>query len=147
MGGYETKKFNAAFSHLIAGDPGSDCKTKYTRKVAITESNINFFKDRYIVVNGRTVLIDNSSIGKTVDMRTPLYCGMPGVICNKCLGESFYKLKIKNIGLNASRLSATIMYVSMKSFHNLATTPKVMDIMKYITVDNSVDDFDDDLDD
>lgn len=147
VGGYETKKFNAAFSHLIAGEKGTDCKTKYTRKVSITKDNIGLYKDRYIVVNGNTVLIDDSFIGKTVNMRTPIYCGMPGVICNKCLGESFYKYKIKNIGLNASRVSATIMYVSMKSFHNLATTPKVLGIMKYITIDNDIDIIEDDLDD
>jgi len=58
---------------------------------------------RYIVENDKLVCLTpdiiSNYIGKTVRMRSPMYCIDKKCICNKCAGDNFYKLDKKNIGL------------------------------------------------
>lgn len=122
IGGYETKKYNAAFQTLVMDEPGSNCNTKRTIKVLLTDSNKKDYLLSYIVVNNKLVLLDdsniNSYIGKTVNMRSPIYCTSEK-ICNICMGEVYYRMdKITNVGLLLNKISATIMNSSMKQFHD-----------------------------
>lgn len=40
-------------------------------------------------------------------------------ICNKCAGELYYKLGIKNIGLTLARLSNSVMNACLKKSHDV----------------------------
>ena len=121
--GYFSKQINAALQAVQADTPGSDCKTKRVLDVSLNKGNFNDFKYRYIVDGGKLVLIDEEIgpkyFNKVVKMRSPQYCSNPnGKICSKCLGELYYKLKIKNVGLTGSRASSTLLNLSMKKFHD-----------------------------
>lgn len=128
--GYLFKKVNAGYQAIVADKPGSDCGTKQTIKIKITGSNKNDFIDRYAVINGKSVLLDDNLIekyvGKEVELRSVLYCKGGNIKCNKCLGEIFYKLGITNVGLSTSKLATTILNLNMKKFHN--ATAKLYDI-------------------
>lgn len=132
VGGYEVKKFNSAFAHMLADKRGSDCGTLLTRKVFIDKDALKFYKRRYVQEGTKTVLLNETHLNKTVNLRTPMYC-KGKKYCNKCLGDSLYNLNIKNIGLNTSRISSVIMYKSMKSFHNMAVKPQKIDFFKYVS--------------
>jgi hypothetical protein len=136
MGGYKTKIFNACFSSLVLDEPNSDCGSKIYYKTTLTESNYNEYKFRYIAEGSKLIELTDDSyksyIGKQINLRTPLYCHSKS-ICNKCAGNFYYKMKIKNIGLLVSNISATLMYASMKSFHNLSVKSKKYDIQKFIS--------------
>ena len=118
-GGYLTKIFNAAYSSVVAGEPGSDCGTKGYITVTLTPKNIGSYRFRYIIddKNGLVLLTSElfpEYVGKTVKMRSPIHC-RDVQICSKCLGKQFELLKTKNIGLHISRQSSQIMNFSMKS--------------------------------
>ena len=56
----------------------------------------------------------NNYVGKTVTVRSPLYCKSDRY-CSKCAGELFYKLDMPNAGLLTSTYSGILMNRSMKT--------------------------------
>ena len=70
-------------------------------------------------------------LGKTLKMRSPLYCQSKH-ICNVCAGNMFYKLKIVNIGLLTNLISNKLMNYSMKSFHDPSVKVTEFSISNYI---------------
>lgn len=139
-GGYLTKLFNAAFSGIIADKPDSDCGTTKTINVELTGDNKREYRYRYIYDKNELVCLTpallEKYVGKTVKMRTPLLCQNKHY-CHHCLGDMFYRLGVKNIGLHVSRISARIMNLSMKSFHDLSVQGKEFDIFDHIEDINS----------
>ena len=105
-----------------------------TLKVLLTENNIDDFLYRYIVENNKLVMIDNENknlyINKVVNMRSTLFCNGK-TFCNKCAGELYYKMGIKNFGLTAGTIGSKIMNESMKKFHDMS--------LKYSIVTNIED--------
>lgn len=55
-------------------------------------------------------------LNKKVKLRSPMFCKNDKV-CNKCAGERYYIMGIKNSGLTAGRISNTLLNASMKNFH------------------------------
>lgn len=136
VAGYLFKRMNASFQAIVADDAGSDCGTKLTIKFKVTDANKNKLLDRYIVDKGKLVQLTNKNIGKyvgtEVNLRTTMYCKGANK-CSKCLGERFYKLGIKNVGLTAARASTTILNLNMKKMHD--STAKLHEInIKDITL-------------
>jgi len=78
------------------------------------------------------VLLDGESIdkyiGKTVKLRSPMYCAGGAKKCNICLGEIYYTLGIENVGLAASKLSTTILNLNMKKFHDASANLHDIDL-------------------
>lgn len=134
-GGYEAKKLAAAFQGIVFDKKGSDCGTKLTVKLLITESNKKLLTDRYIMENGRTKLIDSSNIddyvGKIVNLRSPMYC-RNGKYCSKCTGELYHKLGIKNVGLISNVIGTSMTTLALKAFHNSAIKLKEINYEDYI---------------
>jgi hypothetical protein len=130
VAGYLFKKVSAGYQAIVADRPGSDCGTKQTITVRLTDSNKNDFIDRYAVVGDKTIILDDNTIdkyvGKDVKLRSVLYCKGGNVKCNKCLGEMFYRLGIENVGLSTTKLATTILNLNMKKFHD--ATAKLYDI-------------------
>lgn len=121
ISGYFSKQIIAALQAVTLDKHGSDCGTKGTKKIVIKPNLVNDFIYRYIVENGKLILLDDKNIdkyiGKEVKMRSPMYC-IGKKLCNKCAGEMYYKLNIENIGLTAARVSSTLLNLSMKKFHD-----------------------------
>ena len=92
-----------AGSHILIDDSKEDCgSTKYF-KLQVDENIAPLIKDRYMVTStGRPKLIKDpfALIGKTINMRSPLYCRCEnGNICPTCFGDSWKELHTKNIGI------------------------------------------------
>lgn len=117
--GYLAKELMACMQTEILQPAGSDCGTKMTLTVELTKSNIRDFEYRYIVENGKYVCLTpevlNKYIGKTVHLRSPMYCTTP--TCNICAGEFYYKQNKVNFGLVASRIGNDLTRLNMKKFH------------------------------
>lgn len=134
-GGAETKRLNKSLQATCLDDEGTDCGTELGVKVSLTDKNKNMFLYRYLIEDGKLVYLTsqniNSYVGKTVIIRSPLYC-KGKAICSKCAGELLYKIGIKNAGLLTSTYSGILMNKSMKTFHDTSIKFNKIDFDKYI---------------
>ena len=131
--GYYSKKFFAVYQTTVLDEQGSDCGSKKYRLYHLTEKNYSNVKYRWINDNGKLVCltpeIAPKYYGKTVQMRSPLYCTQHN-ICSKCAGDLAYRMKLKNIGLTVPDIASTYLNRLMKAFHSA-----VVDIYE-IKIDN-----------
>jgi hypothetical protein len=123
IGGYTVKKFIATLQDIITGPSGSDCGTTDYLEVFIDP----WFRSEYLytyIVEGRKLILltpdnFNKYVGKTVKMRSPMYCKYPiPELCNKCVGEHPYHINLKAIGLASTKIGSTLSNKRLKSFHN-----------------------------
>ena len=134
-GGYETKKLNSAMQATSLDEKGSNCGTTMTADLVLTDAVKKMFINRYIVENGKLVLLTDENIKSYVDkkikLRSPMYCKGDRV-CNICAGELFYKLNMPNAGLLTSTYSGILMNKSMKTIHDASIKFSKIDFSKYI---------------
>lgn len=134
-GGYEAKKLAAAFQGIVFDKKGSDCGTKLTVDLLVTDFNKKLLTDRYIMENGKAVLLTSSNVGdyvgKIVKLRSPMYC-RNGKYCSKCTGELYHKLGIENVGLIANVIGTSMTTLALKSFHNTSVKLKEINYEDYI---------------
>lgn len=120
--GYFSKQIVAGMQTVVAGPKGSKCNTVRPLTTYITDSNKKEYRGKYIIDAGKEVILtdDNISkyIGKPIQMYSPMYCTYKDAICNRCLGDQFYILNIKNVGMSSSRVSGTLLNTQMKKFHD-----------------------------
>ena len=106
-----TKQLLAAFQSEVLDEAGSDCHTKSTLEITLTNRNSKDFLYRYIVENGKYVCLTpqiiDTYVGKTVHLRSPMMC-KGQKYCNICAGEMNYKLGNLNIGLGCAKISTTL---------------------------------------
>ena len=133
VSGYMAKELLAAFQSEVLGDKDTDCGSVRHIEVTLTEKNYKDYLYRYVKTTKGLVMMDNENknifIGKTVKMRSPMYCigvGKQKCLCNKCAGDFYYKLGKKNIGLNASRIASSLSQLNLQKFHeNLVKTQQI----------------------
>lgn len=133
VSGYMSKELLSALQAEVLGDKDSDCGTKQTISVTLTGGNYRDYLYRYIKEGQNYVMLtmDNKSkyVGKTVHMRTPMYCigvGKEKHLCNKCAGDFYYKLGKRNIGLSSSKIATTLTQMNLQKFHeNLVKTQQI----------------------
>lgn len=135
-GGAKTKELFAAMQSEILDDPGSDCKTTLVKKILITPSNYRKLLYRYIVNDDGTYTELTSDVieqyfNKTVNLRSPLFCASKK-ICNICAGNLFYKLNIRNIGLTETKITSTLLNMSLKKMHDSTVKAAEIDPFKYL---------------
>jgi hypothetical protein len=117
QGGYIAKQLNAAFQGLqLNPDPNSDCRTPLTLRVVVDnprEYLFRFYKEGNKLVE---VMPDDLGDlkGKTLQFRSPLYCGDKKGICSKCAGTLHHRMGILNIGLIAGRIGTTLLNASLE---------------------------------
>lgn len=133
-GGAMEKTFVKALEHLYILPAGSDCGTKRTKSVTLTKDNIDDWMYSYIVESGNRLVeltSDNrdSYLGKKVKFRYSGLCESEKGICNKCAGNLFTRLGIKNVGVASYVIPASIKLKSMKTFHD--STIKIFDMGEY----------------
>ena len=130
-GGYLVKKFNAAFGHVVLDERGTDCGTKRLLDVKLTERNMMDYHMRHAPVrDGWTVLTRaelEKRVGKTVSMRSPLYC-VSERICNRCAGDLFHNLGTRHIASIFSKTGSQLLNASLKAFHDLSLKTVDMDV-------------------
>lgn len=133
--GYETKKINNATQTISLDEAGSDCGTTQYLKITIPAGMKNMFYYRYILDGGKLLMLTEGNISNYLDkevmMRSPLYC-KTDKICNKCAGELYYKMGIKNAGLLSSTMSGSIMNLNLKKTHDQTVKFKKIDIRNFI---------------
>jgi hypothetical protein len=135
-GGYQSKRIQNATQNVVLDEPGSDCGTTEFLVTPIFPSLKNMYTYRYILQdNGQLLELtpENISqyIGKTVKMRSPLFCKGEHV-CSKCAGSLFYRMGVKNAGLLTSNFSSVLMNLFMKKFHDTSVKFKKIDISSSI---------------
>ena len=132
-GGAWEKIFVKALEHLTVLEEGSDCGTKRYKEILLTGDNIDDWMYSYIVEGSKLVELtsDNrdSYIGKKVKLRYSGLCESEKGICNKCAGNLFTRLGIKNVGVASYVIPAKIKLKSMKNFHD--STVKTFDMEDY----------------
>jgi len=116
-----------------------DCGTKKTISIEVDDKLAPRLKHRYYVFRNRPKLISDTSdiIGKTINLRSPLYCIAKDGICETCYGKSAEVKDIKTIGLTASSVIGTAILngFAMKSRHlsssvNFSNTDFVKDLIQ-----------------
>lgn len=133
--GYLTKKYNTVAQQIKIGPAGSDCKSTEYLKVKIEDRHLY----RYIVDNGKLVLLDQETIGKykgkVCNLRTPIHCHRSDPeYCNICVGERPYRVGNYNLGLSFMIMSGSTMNASLKSKHDVTLHYRTIgldDITKY----------------
>ena len=132
VSGYLAKELSSAMQTEVLGDAGSDCGTIKGLMVTIPSSKPDDYLYRYIIENGKLICLTpdviNKYIGKTVTMRSPMFCIAKDCICSKCAGEDFYKLGKKAIGLTATKVATTCSRMNMKKFHENLVKTRDIDI-------------------
>lgn len=127
-GGYIEKLFVSAFQTFKLGPIGSDCGTKRTVTVELTDNNIDDWMYSYIVEGSKLTLLTTknakSYLGKTVKFRFSALCEAEQC-CNKCAGDFLY-IAAENIGLVMSTVPATLKLRCMKAFHDSTVNPHKM---------------------
>lgn len=120
--GYLQKELIQLMQTEMVDKKGTDCHSKRPIIVKLTESNISGFLFRYIIENGKYVLLTKENIpkyiNKTVSMRSPLSCINKGVVCNICVGELPYRMNMLNAGMSASLIGTRLTALNMKGFHD-----------------------------
>ena len=112
-------------------DPESDCGTKYYINITLTKELVHDYDYRYILENGKLKLLDPSIIeqyiGKTVKMRSVMFCKGGSVKCAKCAGLYYHKINKQFIGLQTVRASTTLTRANMKKFHDNTIHTQLID--------------------
>ena len=134
-GGHWEKLFVAAFQHLKLDPPGSDCGTKRFITVDFSRDDISDYMYSYVIkANGELELIDSKTKakydGKKVRLRFCSLCESKTGFCNHCIGDLFYKINAKNIGMVMSQIPSTLKNKCMKGFHEALVTTTKFDAMK-----------------
>lgn len=131
VAGYYTKKFFSCYQNVVLDEPGTDCGSQKFRDVLLTADNYSRVKYRFINDNGKLVCltpeIAPKYYGKTVHMRSPMYCAGEK-ICNKCAGDLMYRLQLRNVGLTISDIGSNLLNVGMKGFHDSTVSLYKMDV-------------------
>jgi len=132
-GGYWEKLLLSSLQHIVLDDPGSDCGTKRTQTVTLTNDNINAWMYSYIKEGNQLIELTSKNInkylGKTVQFRFSALCEYEQ-ICNKCAGNLFYRLGMRNVGSATPQIASILKNIAMKAFHDSVPTLEEMDPMK-----------------
>lgn len=124
VGGTYAKYMSAMMQNVSCGPKDSDCGTTGYYNFPVTKDNWKVIKYNYALINGKLTRLEpellKTLIGKTIKMRSPLYCKDKKCICNKCIGDQYYILGIKHIGLTAGIAPNASMNKSMKAMHDIS---------------------------
>lgn len=133
-GGYREKLFLKALQHLTLDPAGSDCGTSRYIDVILTEDNIKSFMYCYIIEGQKLVELTSENkekyIGRKVKMRFSALCESKTGICNKCMGNLYYRLGKINVGTSLTQIPSVQKNISMKAFHDSTQKLYKMDLSK-----------------
>ena len=97
-----------------------DCGSKVGRPITIQADNYVRYINRYMLDNGKPVLLTEdklkSLIGKTIELRTPLYCHLENDFCTVCAGKNIEDYE-NGVSLLVSGVGGKILAISLSAFH------------------------------
>jgi len=138
--GYLTRKLVYSLQHIRSSEI-DDCGTTEGITITLTESNIEKYLFRY-TTDGQFIDRKNQKefIGKTVVLRSPIYCKAKDGICKKCHSIQKY-YNSRNIGfISAQAMGEPGTQLVMRSFHTGGSADiKLLDVPEVLllTDDNS----------
>lgn len=118
-GGAESKYLGRTFQESKIAE--EDCGTKRSLSVTITKDNYNLFIFRNMISGNKLIPLTkdniNSYIGKTVSLRSPMYCNTKTGYCYTCMDTRFKKLNVKLLNSLPINIGSAILLASMKAMH------------------------------
>lgn len=128
-GGYWEKIVEAATNTIMIDEENSDCGTNQYLEVELTKKNLPMFMYSYIVKPDKsleelTSLNADKYLGKTIKIRSTLFCKNKNSVCHRCAGNFFYRRGSNRIGLACAQLPTVLKLIAMKAFHD-STIPTV----------------------
>lgn len=133
VGGAWEKLFVKGLEHIVILPDGTDCGTKKTKEIELTDDVIKRWIYSYIVEGGKLVELTSQNMekykGKKVKIRYSMLCESEKGICSICAGHLFNRLGLNAIGIASYVIPAAIKLKSMKQFHD--STVKVSDMKKF----------------
>lgn len=132
-GGEQTKFLLRIFQNVKITE--EDCKSPHGTVVTLTEVNYKNYVGRYLVGSNKPLTKEElqSSLGKTVEIRSPLHCKVKGGFCYKCCGDFFKNVGIETIGMQGLTVTSSMTNTAMKAMHSSQiTTGKVTDINRFL---------------
>lgn len=134
VGGYWEKLMIAACQHVNLLPEGSDCGTKHTIEVEVTDDLLSSLMYSYIVEGDKLIELTSDNMdkyrGKKVRIRFSSLCEAKNGICSKCAGNAFYRQGLKNVGVRTAEIPSKVKNIFMKSFHDSQVRLYEMDPMK-----------------
>ena len=132
VSGYKAKQVSSLGQAVVLRKDVQDCGTKGYVELVIPASMKSKFLYRYIIENGKLVMLTNENIGKyvgkKVKLRSIMYCGCDYGVCLACAGRLFEKLEIDSIGLTTSTLTGALLNLKMKAFHDSSVKMNDIDL-------------------
>lgn len=130
VSGYKAKQVSSLGQAVVLRKDVQDCGSKGYIELVIPPSMKSKFMFRYIIDNGKLVMLNDDNIGnyvgKKVKLRSIMYCGCDSGVCLTCAGRLFEKLQIDSIGLTTSTLTGALLNLKMKAMHD--TSVKIQEI-------------------
>ena len=123
LGGAESKYMGRNFQESVIVE--DDCGTRRGIEITLTSDIIKRFVYRSIVdIPSRSVILLTPDIlmsymGKTVILRSPMYCATQNGYCYTCMDIRFKALGIKQLNTLPIDLTSRIMMLSMKKMHGV----------------------------
>ena len=107
----------------------------------VTDKNIGMIMYCFVINDDGSLTEINSQnqdkfIGKTIKLRFSSMCEAKNGICNKCAGNLFYRLGIRNVGASTPQIPSKLKVLSMKLFHDDQLNFTEMDPMKAFCPDD-----------
>lgn len=140
--GAETQLGGVAFKELIRASSNAhiveeDCGTTLGLPVFLNEQYAKTYKNFYIIVNGKSILLDDKTIpqylNKEVIVRSPAYCKSSGNgLCSHCCGP-YLSLHEKGLSTAVSAMGSTFLYTFMKAMHGKVLATAELDLDKLIS--------------
>lgn len=137
-GGTYAKYISIMMQSVRAGEPGSNCGSNSYINFEVTNENKSTIEFCFALIDGKLVELTEEIltklVGKTIKLRSPIFCKDKKCICNICLGNKPYKMGIRNIGMVANIPADKVKNASMKRMHNMAMdtiTPSVTDFFNF----------------
>lgn len=114
-----------------------DCGTKEYLDITLTKELSTKFIGRYILDNGKLIVLTkdniNNYIDKKVKLRSLMYCKQKDGYCHICAGEFFKNLGQDVIGVLALELTSTFTKLSLKKMHGTKLSTATIDsLQKFI---------------
>lgn len=142
--GYLSRRVVMASAAIKIDESKVDCGTTKTFQLQVDSNLAKSIVGRYYIDNGKKILIESPSdvVGKTIKLRSPLYCKSEKGICPTCYGELYKKVKNINVGVLAGGVinnSALNTYMKMRHKSSSPVIVKVdfnKDLQKY-SIDES----------
>ena len=133
-GGEMTKFIFRAFQDIKITE--DDCETKKGLKVSFGDLiNPEQFIGHMIIKGNviEEITHENASsfIGRTVTVRSPLFCTVKGGLCYACAGMNFKRLGIEKPGVYAIEVSSKFMGSAMSSMHGTVIKTKEINPMDF----------------